>query len=52
MKIKIDQILNAVKIGIGVAKSLATGKVAKTLDTMDTAVDIAKAVKKTLKAKK
>lgn len=49
---KFDQIFNALKIGIVVAKSLATGKVAKTLETTETAIDIAKAVKKTLKAKK
>jgi hypothetical protein len=52
MKMKIDQILTAIKIGIGVAKSLATGKVAKGLEKADIAVDIAKAVKKTIKAKK
>ena len=52
MKIKVDQILDALKIAVGVFSSLATGKVAKKLETIDTAVDIAKAVKKTLKAKK
>lgn len=48
---KIDQILIAIKIGLGVFKSLATGKLAKGLDKADEAVDIAKAVKKLLKKK-
>lgn len=48
---KIDQILNAVKIGLLVARSLASGKLAKGLEKADEAVDIAKAVKKTIKKK-
>lgn len=48
---KISEILNAIKIGTLVAKSLATGKVATTLDKIDQGVDIAKAVKKILKKK-
>jgi len=49
---KLDDILIAAKIGIGVTKSLMTGKVAKTLEKADEAVDIAKAVRKFLKKKK
>lgn len=48
---KIDQLLNAVKIGLLVAGSLATGKIAKGLERANEAVDIAKAVKKTIKKK-
>lgn len=49
---KIDQLLLALKIGIGVTRSLATGKVAKGLEKADEAVDIAKAVKKMIRPKK
>lgn len=49
---KIDQILLAIKIGASVAKSLATGKVAKGLEKTEEAVDIARAVKKMIKPTK
>lgn len=46
---KLLQILNAIKIGALVAKSLTTGKVASTLETIERGADIAKAVKKAIK---
>jgi len=49
---KIDQILLAVKIGVGVGKSVLTGKPAKVLEKTEEAVDIAKAVRKFLKKQK
>ena len=45
----LDKILLAVKIGVGVGKSVLTGKPAKVLDKTEEAVDIARAVKKFLK---
>ena len=47
-----DKILLAVKIGVGVGKSVLTGKPAKVLDKTEEAVDIAKAVRKLLKKTK
>lgn len=46
---KFDQIMFAIKMGLGVTKSIATGKAAKVLEKADEAVDIAKAVKKFIK---
>ena len=45
---KLKGILKAIKIGLGVSKSLVTGKVAKVLDTASDAVEIAVAVKATI----
>lgn len=45
------KIFNAVLIGFGVAKSLATGKVAKSLDKVEEGVQIAKAIAKLVKPK-
>ncbi|MFZ9272063.1 MAG: hypothetical protein ACO24B_01465 [Ilumatobacteraceae bacterium] len=44
-----DKILLAVKIGLGVGKSVLTGKPAKVLEKTEQAVDIAKGVRKFLK---
>jgi len=49
---KIDQILIAVKIGAALAKSLATGKLAKALEKTEEAASIAQAVKKMIRPKK
>jgi hypothetical protein len=42
---KLNQIFNALKIGLAVGKSLATGKVSKTLEKAEQAANIADAVK-------
>ena len=49
---KLNEILTAVKIGAAVGKSLLVGKVAKTLEKVEEASDIAKAVAKLVKKKK
>lgn len=49
---KIDHLLNAIRIGAAVAKSLATGRLAKGLEKTEEAVVIAQAVKKMIKPKK
>ena len=49
---KIDQIITGIKIAVLVGKAIITGKHSETLDKIDQAADIAKAVKKTIKGNK
>lgn len=46
---KLKTFLTALKIGVNVTKSLATGKVAKALTTADESIVIAEAVARTIK---
>jgi hypothetical protein len=51
-QMKIDHLLNAIRIGSAVAKSLFTGRLAKGLEKTEEAAVIAQAVKKMIKPKK